>query len=438
MNILFVSRELIGGNLACILKEEGHSVKLYIEKKQHKNSLLGLVAHTDDWQKELTWVGKKGLIVFDDVGFGDVQMKLRDQGYTVFGGSSLGDKLEQDRYFATKVLKEQQINIVDLFDFENPEAAINFIKKNKKIWVIKQNNHHYSKSISYIGKRKDGKDVIDILEKYTHDPITAKEKITLQERVDGIEIGVGRYFNGKKWVGPIEYNIEHPHLFPGNIGPITSELGTLAWYDDDETNILYKKTIAKMENYLREIDFRGDFEINLIVNKKGIYPLEITARLGSPIIHLHTALHKSPWGEFLHAVASGNDYNLKWRKGFGIVTLLATPPFPYVDFSHPKAGFIGSSIFFNKLTNKEWHNVHLEEVSYDKKRKQFYISDNCGFIMYVTSVSKTIELAQKSTQQIIKKIQFPKMIYRPDIGSRFSESEQNKLIEWGYLKKLKQ
>ena len=59
--------------------------------------------------------------------------------------------------------------------------------------------------------------------------------------------------------------------------------------------------------------------------------MEATARLGSPIVHLHSEIHKSPWGEFLYAIAKGENYNLKWEKGFGLVVLVAIPPFPYTE-----------------------------------------------------------------------------------------------------------
>jgi phosphoribosylamine--glycine ligase len=70
-------------------------------------------------------------------------------------------------------------------------------------------------------------------------------------------------------------------------------------------------------------------EINCIVNENEIVPLEATPRFGSPIVHLHSELHQSQWGDFLHSVASGKQYDLKWKDGYGIVILIAVPPFPY-------------------------------------------------------------------------------------------------------------
>lgn len=53
MRVLFVSGELIAGDLAYRLKLEGCEVKLFIEHPEQKRCLDGFVEKTDDWKKEL-------------------------------------------------------------------------------------------------------------------------------------------------------------------------------------------------------------------------------------------------------------------------------------------------------------------------------------------------------------------------------------------------
>lgn len=432
MNILFISNDLIGGNLANILKKEGHNVKLFIEDSGRHENFSNIVTKTYNWKKELSWVGKDGMIVFDDVGYGEIQDDLRKQGYTVFGGNKAGDRLEQDRAFGQKIFKKYGLKTVPLKDFNNIKNAIAFVKKNRQAWVIKQNNHHYSKVLNYVGEFDDGRDVIGMLDNYYHNKKASTEKISLHQRIRGVEIGVGRYFNGENWVGPIEFNIEYPRFFPGDIGPMTSEMGTVAWYSNDENNKLYKDTILKLEPYLKKINYRGDFEINFIVNETGAYPLEATTRMGSPIIHLHSELNISPWGEFLYAIAKGENYNLKWKKGFGMVVLIAVPPFPYTEKSQ-KNLLYGSYIYLDNLKEQDLEHVHFEEVSYNPTKKRYYISDTRGYILYVTDVKANLKKTQESVYGMIKNIYIPKMFYRSDIGDNFLKENKAKLKKWGYL-----
>ncbi len=435
MRILFISNDLIAGNLALILKREGHAVKLFIEDVARRNNYDGMIEKVNDWEAELSWVGKNGLIIFDDVGYGKDQDSLRKKGYSVVGGSLGGDKLEQDRDFGQKIFEAVGMRTVPLYDFKNSSAALRFARKNKKAWVIKQNNHHYSKSLNYIGSFDDGRDVIDMLARYANHKEFYNEKVSLQEKIVGVEIGIGRYFNGKNWVGPIEFNLEHPRFFPGDIGPLTSEMGTLAWYDTNEQNRLYQETLALIEDHLRKIDFRGDFEINCIVNETGAHPLEATSRFGSPIIHLHSEIHRSPWGEFLLALARGENYDLKWNPGYGIVTLVAAPPFPYSTDDFRKSVLIGSPIYLGEYAEENIEHLHFEETAYSPKTKSYHISDCRGYVLYVTAMGKTVAEAQKKSADIIRDVQFPKMMYRNDIGKKFLEADRAKLVSWGYLEK---
>jgi phosphoribosylamine--glycine ligase len=346
----------------------------------------------------------------------------------------MADKLEQNREFGQKIFNELGLKTVELKDFTDIEEAIFFIRDNPKKWVVKCNDHS-RKFMTYIGEYACGKDTVSVLKSYYNNRHINRERITLHERIDGIEMGVGRYFNGTDWVGPIEINFEHTKMFPDDVGPVTSEMGTLAWYDDDEKNKLFVDILNKFKPYLQSINFKGDFEINCIVNEKGAYPLEVTARMGTPIVHLHSELHLSPWGEFLYAIADGKKYDLKYKKGFGIVNLIATPPFPYGK-KHSKETLYGINIYLDRLNDKEMESLHFEGVSMrvgGKDQGQHFISTDEGYIAYTTAVADTVEKARQESIKIIKKIVIPKAFYRNDIGKDF-EQQIPTLKKWGYIK----
>jgi phosphoribosylamine---glycine ligase len=431
MRILFISYDLIAPYLAYLMKRDGHEVKLFIEEKDRKMNFEFIVDKTNNWKNELDWVGKNGLIIFDNVGYGKIQDLLRKKGYSVFGSSNLGDKLESHREYCQNLFEKYGMKATIMKDFENMDDAVVYIKDDPRAWVIKQNGSS-PKNMNYVGLFNDGKDTISVLKNYLQNRHINKERITLQEKIEGVEIGVGRYFNGKEWVGPIEINLEHKKFFPGNIGPTTSEMGTLAWYDDNENNKLFQETLAKIKPHLQEINFKGDIEINCIVNETGAYPLEATSRLGSPIIHLHTEIHSSPWANFLHSIAQGLNYDLKWKKGFGIVLLLAVPPFPYSKISKENI-FYGLNVYFDNLTKEEMTHVHFEGLAKRHDSEQYFISDNRGYVLYVTGMGKTAEEAREKVYNIAKKIVIPKVMYRNDIALKFIEEDQQKLVEWGYL-----
>jgi phosphoribosylamine--glycine ligase len=205
------------------------------------------------------------------------------------------------------------------------------------------------------------------------------------------------------------------------------------WYSDDENNKLYQGTIAKMKKFLQNIGFVGDFEINCIVDKDHIFPLEATTRFGYPALQLHTQFHLSPWGEFLMALAKGKKYNLKWKKGMGIICLVAAPPFPY-HAKEPRQSSKGMEVIIDRKTfkNKRKH-IHLEEVYRSKKDGKLYVSSEQGYVLHVSSVKDTLFEARQEVLDIIRDITVPKMFYRNDIGAKFLHEERPKLKRWGYI-----
>ncbi len=435
MRILLVSDDFSAADLLYRLKKEGHQVMAYIKDPDAARAYSGIVTKVKTWRKYLSWVGKDGLIVFDGTGYGKVQDALRKQGYSVVGGSEAGDHCEDDRTYGQKVFWICGMNMIPCRDFSSLDEAIRFVKKHPKAWVIKQNGHA-SKIFNYVGQLEDGSDVISVLESYRKNAHKKDlKKIQLQERIYGVEIGIGRYFNGNDWVGPIEMNIEHKNLSNGDLGPKTYEMGTLMWFDNDEKNRLYQETLAKMKDYLTSIDFRGDVDINCIVNEKGVYPLEITARFGFPALQLQQALSPEvKWGEFLKAVADGKQYDFRFKKGeYGIIALVALPPFPYADTLRTKKP-VNVDIFFDKdMDDNHLHHIHLEEVS-RRRSGGFYVSGVSGFALHVSGRGMTIGKARDHAYSIMRKVTLPKMFYRTDIGLKFEKEDRKKLKKWGYMK----
>ncbi|NTV40716.1 MAG: hypothetical protein HGA61_00355 [Candidatus Moranbacteria bacterium] len=430
MNILFVSKDLSGGDLCIRLKNEGHNVRLFIEDESQKSNYGGMVEKTSDWKQNIDWVGKDGLFVFDGIGFGKEQDTLRLDGYSVVGGSGLGDRLEHDRQYGQKIFSTCGIPIVSSANFGSVDEAIEFIKGNEGPWVVKQNGHK-DKIFNYVGNLKDGSDVISLLNNYYKQNPSECSNIDIQKKIVGIEIGVARYFNGNDWIGPIEINLEHKDLIAGNLGPKTYEMGTLIWYEKDENNRIFQATLGKLKEYLKKINFRGDIDINCIINEDVIYPLEVTARFGWPATHIHSELHLSPWGDFLKAIADGNRYDLKYKEEYGIVVLIATPPFPY-QLENSKYSPRGERILFSgEMREGDFKHIHFEDVSRDEKG--YYISGDGGFILHLTQTGKTVEDARKKVYEIAKKVIIPKMFYRNDIGLKFFQEEFEVLKKWNWI-----
>jgi len=76
-----------------------------IAKDSDKDVYGGILDKVDDWKKHADWAD---VIVFDDIGFGDIAESLRASGKIVIGGSRYTDKLEEDREFGQNEMQKSR------------------------------------------------------------------------------------------------------------------------------------------------------------------------------------------------------------------------------------------------------------------------------------------------------------------------------------------
>ncbi|MEK7603495.1 MAG: phosphoribosylamine--glycine ligase, partial [Patescibacteria group bacterium] len=246
----------------------------------------------------------------------------------------------------------------------------------------------------------------------------------LQKFVSGVEVGVSAFFNGEKFITPILVAFEHKRLFPGEIGPMTGEMGTSMFWS--EPNALFRDTTGKMEEDLRKAKYIGYIDINCIVNGRGIYPLEYTTRFGYPTINIQMEGVLSEWGDFMRAIANGQDFQLKTKKGFQIGVVIVTPPFPYEDPGEFEI-YKDLSILFKKPS---LDGIHLGDVKIVDGI--WRVAGSSAYILIVTGHGTTMNEARKQAYARVDNIMLVNMIYRTDIGASWSE-DSDRLRSWGYL-----
>jgi len=423
IKFLFVSFEALIGDLAWEIKKAGHEVKYFIQQKSEKDVCDGFVDKTDDWEKLKEWAD---VIVFDDVGFGDIANKLRKEGKRVVGGSSYTDKLEVDRNFGQEEMKSAGISTVPSWDFNDFDEAIKFIQKNPDRYVVKPSGAAQNeKELSFIGQDDDGRDLIDILDHYKGSWGKKIKNFQLQKFIPGVEVAVGVFFNGKDFVLPINVNFEHKKMFPGNIGPTTGEMGTSMFWS--ETNKIFLDTLNKMKAKLVESGYIGYIDINCIVNWRGIYPLEFTSRFGYPTLSIQMEGVLSDWGEFLFALAKGENFEFRTKKGFQVGVVIAIPPFPFTDPDAFKKYSEDAVIMFKK---PDFAGVHICDVKL--VGNDWHVAGQSGYVLIITGSGTTMEEARKQAYSRVENIMIPNLFYRNDIGEKWAQ-DRDKLHTWGYI-----
>ncbi|MCG2718298.1 MAG: phosphoribosylamine--glycine ligase [Nanoarchaeota archaeon] len=424
-NFLFITIDALVGDIAWQIKKEGHNIKFYTKNPEDKEVADGFFEKVENWKEHVDWAD---VIVFDDVlGQGKIAKELREKGKFVIGGTPYSDQLEDDRAFGQEELKKHGVQILPYKEFRSFQEAIDFVKQNPCAYVIKPSGEDQNiKGLLFVGEEDDGRDVVQVLNDYKN---AAKKEpwFQLQKRVQGVEVAVGAFFNGKEFIYPINVNFEHKKLFPGNIGPSTGEMGTSMFWSGP--NKIFNSTLKKLELTLAKEGYVGYIDMNCIVNGYGIYPLEFTSRFGYPTISIQQEGMINPIGDFFYDIARGANPKLKVKSGFQIGVRLVVPPFPFKDMETFNVKSKDSVIFFKK--NHE--GVHIEDVKI--ANGEWVVTGTSGVILIVCGTGSTMKQAQAQVYKRIKNIKIPHMYYRTDIGDRWFE-DSDKLHTWGYLRDI--
>jgi phosphoribosylamine--glycine ligase len=422
VRILGITETCDLGSMYLRLQAEGHEVRVSVSHPLACDTMAGMVPRVDDWRAELPWVreaGADGLVLFEAVGFGELQDQMREDGYNVIGGSAFGDRLENDRAFAQHLLGELGLKVALTREFSDVADAIADLHAHRRRCVLKLNA---SAGDTWIGALPDGRDVAALLK--VRPPSGA---FVLMDHVAGIETGVGAYFNGTRFLRPACLDWEHKRFFAGDLGELTGEMGTVATFDGSDA--LFDATLGRVEPLLRDAGHVGWVNLNMILNREGAYPLEFTCRFGYPGFAVLEPLQALGWGDLFAAMIRADTECLPVHHGFSLAVVLSTPPFPHSrsELDSP----VGLPVLVGEIEDE---HLHWGEVS--RENGQLVTSGLYGWTAVVTGTGATVQAAKSAAYARAAKVIAPNVRYRLDIGDKLIGGQLQELIDSGWMKSM--
>jgi phosphoribosylamine--glycine ligase len=415
------------GDLYVSLLAEGHEVRISVSEEMAQGTLAGMCPMARDWRENLDWVreaGAEGIILFEAVsqGLGALQDSLRAAGFNVIGGSAYGDRLENDRLYAQNLLAELGFPAGHVWRFDSAESAANFVDDRPGRYVLKYDGGA-AKFPNYIGQFADGRDVAALLRARSRQEATASSTLILMAFVEGVEMGVGAYFDGERFLRPACLDWEHKRFFAGDLGELTGEMGTIVTFE--RTERFFDITLSKMEQALRDHGHVGYVNLNTIVNEEGIWPLEFTSRFGYPGFAILAPLQNVGWGELFAVMVARSSHHFPTLSGFCAGVVLTTPPFPYSRKEVPEV--VGLPVLIDP--GLEPRHVHYGEVGL--QAGELVTSGLYGWTLVVTGDGPGIADARDAAYRNIRRIVVPNGRYRLDIGERLVGGDFARLERMG-------
>ncbi len=416
------------GDLYLRLADAGHEVRVYIGDSRAHDILAGMIQRCADWQAELPWIraaGHDGVIVFETACHGAIQDGLRADGYHVIGGCAFGDRLEADRAYGQSIMQEAGMEILPAWEFATANEACTFIRDHPARYVMKHSAVTGLDLPTFVGRAADGRDAAAVLEREGRGP--SPERILLTPYIEGVEVGVGAFFNGERFLEPACLDWEHKNFFPGGIGELTGEMGTLVTYRGAEE--LFSRTLARCAGQLRAAGYVGYINLNTIVDEHGVWPLEFTCRFGYPGYAILDPLQSGGWTDLFRRVIDRGSRTFATRPGYAVGVVITVPPFPYPDgYDHLGKGTV---VDLADVQPGDVDHLHFAEVA--RRGDGLVCAGHVGLPLVVTGIGPDATSAQRDAYQRVSRVVIANMRYRNDIGSAFIAGDEARMQAWGWL-----
>jgi phosphoribosylamine--glycine ligase len=243
-----------------------------------------------------------------------------------------------------------------------------------------------------------------------------------------VEVGIGAYFDGTGFLRPACIDFEHKRFFDGERGEMTGEMGTLASYEGSER--LFEATLARVAPVLRGAGHVGYVNLNLMVDERGVWPLEFTCRFGNPGFAVLAAMQRDGWGDLFDRMARGGGGTFRTVPGWSVCLVLTIPPFP-AHFERCAPEEDAPVFFLRQPEGEELCYYHPVDVRRDGA--QVLAMRRSGNPMIVTGTGPTVEAARGAAIRRAENVVIPEIRWRRDIGERFLTGDRDRLRALGWL-----
>jgi hypothetical protein len=297
-----------------------------------------------------------------------------------------------------------------------------------------------------MGKFEDNVDLIDHLEdlkRSWNEVEFGKFDCDLMEVAEGVELGASAFFNGHQFlenrdgkvVGYLDF--EEKKEADGGLGETCGEMGT-AFLGVSEDNKLFKRILLRpaIIDKLRDMDFRGVFNINCILTDDGrLVALEPTMRFGIPATSYECVEGLiSDTGELLETLAKGLDRTIDIHLGVGMVMCVVAKPFPLEVDVEPLGTSVGEKLWFlgqsdqpiERMSENQMSHIHL--YNFTLEDKIYKVASKNGYLLTVTKKGMNVKIVRTHLIDYIKSNLFISgMKFRSDIGKRVEQFIEDQL-----------
>jgi phosphoribosylamine--glycine ligase len=336
---------------------------------------------------------------------------VRAAGIACFGPSKDAARIEGAKSFAKDVMDAAGVRTARSEIVDNParlDAALERFgpPAGDPAWVVKDDGLAAGKGVVVTADR-------DAARAHAASLLDSGHPVLLESFLDGPEVSLFCVVDGETVV-PLLPAQDFKRVGDGDTGPNTGGMGAytpLAWLPDEAVTSIVDDVVKPVAAELvkRGCSFSGLLYAGLAITSRGPAVVEFNCRFGDPETQAVLALLESPFGQLLHAAATGElaaHPPLQWNDGAAVAVVLAAENYP----GRPRVG--------DPITGSGAPGVLHAGTS---RRDDGAVLSSGGRVLSVVGTGIDLRAAREAAYAIMGEIRLPGSHFRTDIGLAAAE-----------------
>ena len=357
------------------------------------------------------------IVGMDDPLVGGLVDKMEEAGIRTFGPRKNAAILEGSKAFSKDLMKKYNIPTAAYENFDDPDAAIEYIKKGNFPVVLKADGLALGKGVLICNTLEEALDGVKsiMLDKQFG---TAGSRMVVEEFMTGREVSVLSFVDGKT-IKTMTSAQDHKRAKDGDQGLNTGGMGTFSpspFYTDEVDEFckkyIYQATVDAMAAEGRE--FKGIIFFGLMLTPNGPRVLEYNARFGDPEAQVVLPRMKNDIIEVMESCIDGTlaDVDLQFEDNAAVCVVLASDGYP---LAYEKGKLISGLEAFD---GKEGYYCFHAGT---KKTEEGFVT-NGGRVLGITAKGNDLKEARANAYEATKWVSFDNKYMRNDIGKAIDEA----------------
>lgn len=370
-----------------------------------------LAAFAKEKEIDLTIVG------MDDPLVGGIVDVFEAEGLRVFGPRKNAAILEGSKAFSKDLMKKYNIPTAGYENFDNPQAALEYLENAKFPIVLKADGLALGKGVlicSTLDEAKAGVKEIMLDKKFG----ASGNTMVVEEFMTGREVSVLSFVDGKT-IKTMTSAQDHKRAGDGDTGLNTGGMGTFSpspFYtkevEDFCNKYVYQPTVDAMAAEGRP--FVGIIFFGLMLTEEGPKVLEYNARFGDPEAQVVLPRMKNDIIEVIEACVDGrlDEIDLQFEDNAAVCVVLASDGYPVAyEKGIPITGF-------ENFKDKDGYYCFHAGTKFDGDQ----IVTNGGRVLGITAKGSDLKEARKNAYEATEWVSFSNKYMRHDIGKAIDEA----------------